>query len=388
MKWSIATLLLFLTLLLDAQGSGRNSRPKRKERISHEAIAFPGASVEKCPSDSSCVPMEKCPSEFKNVRQKRPTICKWEVDSPLICCPRIGTNAALKKSPTRFPEGDCARNEVVKIKLLKTSGGRLSLVKRQLNQGFHGTVVGGTNVKFISSYPFMAAIYQTSGKEKMFLCGGTLLSKTVILTAAHCFLSMDKTSTYMVQMGSVRAQIDGSIANLPEFEVTSVVLHPGFQYPILYNDIALIKFKGLTEYSTSIRPICLMSKAEDRKATTKLTILGWGSKKSGGSQSSELQEADLNVISNSNCNATLGKMGALTVSFPGGINTKVMCAGSPPNVSRDACQGDSGGPATILIDGIWRQRGVVSGGIGCGIPGNPGLYTRVSEYVTWIQENA
>ena len=39
------------------------------------------------------------------------------------------------------------------------------------------------------------------------------------------------------------------------------------------------------------------------------------------------------------------------------------------------------------IDSRWIQLGIVSFGNKCGEPSYPGVYTRVSEYRDWINEN-
>ena len=66
----------------------------------------------------------------------------------------------------------------------------------------------------------------------------------------------------------------------------------------------------------------------------------------------------------------------------------MFCAGR--TIGKDACQGDSGGPLveqTIDKDGYPRHElaGITSWGIGCAV-GFPGVYTRVSIYVDWIEK--
>ncbi|PNF43461.1 hypothetical protein B7P43_G10804 [Cryptotermes secundus] len=53
----------------------------------------------------------------------------------------------------------------------------------------------------------------------------------------------------------------------------------------------------------------------------------------------------------------------------------------------DSCEGDSGGPMVIQRpDKRWLLAGVISWGIGCAEPNQPGVYTRISEFREWINQ--
>ncbi|KYN50460.1 Transmembrane protease serine 7, partial [Trachymyrmex cornetzi] len=50
--------------------------------------------------------------------------------------------------------------------------------------------------------------------------------------------------------------------------------------------------------------------------------------------------------------------------------------------------GDSGGPMVIqrARDKRWILAGIISWGIGCAAPNQPGVYTRISEFRDWINQ--
>uniref|UniRef100_A0A672FJ68 Peptidase S1 domain-containing protein n=1 Tax=Salarias fasciatus TaxID=181472 RepID=A0A672FJ68_SALFA len=93
-----------------------------------------------------------------------------------------------------------------------------------------------------------------------------------------------------------------------------------------------------------------------------------------GSFSNDLREVEVPVVGNRQCNCNLGV---------GRITDNMLCAGLTEG-GRDACQGDSGGPLVSRQGGVWVQLGIVSFGSGCANPGLPGVYTRVSRYMSWI----
>ena len=65
------------------------------------------------------------------------------------------------------------------------------------------------------------------------------------------------------------------------------------------------------------------------------------------------------------------------------IGDVMICAGE---AGIDSCQGDSGGP--LMCEDQSVQCGIVSWGIGCAFDGFPGVYTEVSAYIDWIDENS
>ncbi|XP_058615098.1 suppressor of tumorigenicity 14 protein-like isoform X2 [Onychostoma macrolepis] len=91
---------------------------------------------------------------------------------------------------------------------------------------------------------------------------------------------------------------------------------------------------------------------------------------------SVLQKAEVHIINNTVCNNLMDD----------GITPHMICAGVLSG-GVDACQGDSGGPMTSTeSNGRMFLAGVVSWGDGCGRRNRPGVYTRVTEYRSWIRQ--
>ena len=123
-----------------------------------------------------------------------------------------------------------------------------------------------------------------------------------------------------------------------------------------------------------VRPICLPEHGQDYDNVTAL-VTGWGRLESRGPRPDVLQEVEVETMTNRACARSHGDHK---------ITNNMICAGSQ---GRDACWGDSGGPLAVMgQDGFYRQIGVVSWGNGCGTPGYPGVYTRVSSLLAWIQD--
>ena len=127
-------------------------------------------------------------------------------------------------------------------------------------------------------------------------------------------------------------------------------------------------------FSIVVQPICLPVPGGDYDNVTAV-VTGWGRLNSSGPLADILQEATVRTLSTEQCRGKYGE---------NRISDNMICAQAD---SRDSCQGDSGGPLAVLgQDGSYSQIGIISWGKGCGRPGYPGVYTRLTALLGWIQK--
>ncbi|XP_036329867.1 serine protease 7-like, partial [Rhagoletis pomonella] len=161
-----------------------------------------------------------------------------------------------------------------------------------------------------------------------------------------------------------------------------VIPHPQYQpnNNNRHHDIALIRLAEDVTYSDFIRPVCLPL-ASTRQAINVgelLTVAGWG-RTLLARQSNVKQELAVPVVEHDAC---ARKFSSRNVN----LITSQLCAGG--EFSKDSCDGDSGGPLMRQsTNNRWYLEGVVSFGNRCGLEGWPAVYTRVADYVDWIEQS-
>ncbi|XP_058401109.1 transmembrane protease serine 4 isoform X4 [Diceros bicornis minor] len=225
-------------------------------------------------------------------------------------------------------------------------------------------VVGGEKAS-VDSWPWQVSIQY----NKQHICGGSILDPHWILTAAHCFRKHLDVSNWKVRAGSDK------LGNFPSLPVAKIfIIEHNTTYP-KEKDIALVKLQFPLTFSGTVRPICLPFSDEKLPPATPLWVIGWGfTEQDGGKMSDTLLQASVQVIDSARCNAE--------DAYQGEVTEKMLCAGVLEG-GVDTCQGDSGGPLMYHSD-QWQVVGIVSWGHGCGGPGTPGVYTRVTAFLNWI----
>ncbi|KAF2883263.1 hypothetical protein ILUMI_22910, partial [Ignelater luminosus] len=217
------------------------------------------------------------------------------------------------------------------------------------------------------------------------LCGGSLISDNFVLTAAHCVISAVYGPVQWARMGTINLK-EPKKGGIPgDFEIVGRYVHPEYKRPSVYNDIALLKLNQSVVRSEYVQPACLNTEFQINKF---VEAVGWGKTAFTGDSTNNLLKVFLEIYSNAICRKSYINLSKVVLR-DGILDEKQVCAGGGLNESKDTCQGDSGGPLHQLLKEnvykLYRVVGVTSFGKACGVQNIPGIYTRVSYYVPWIE---
>lgn len=387
-----------------------------------------------------CKPFKRCPLVYDAIkailRGRTPQLTLNEIKDRVcshrprkVCCNPLTTTPPPTTSTTRrttsYPSPPAVWDEIPQEQRSGTWQPSGWDCGQKIETGF---VVGGKDAD-LGDYPFIALLGYYSHKRRRteYKCGGTLINRRYVVTAAHCSRAADP--IYEVLLGENDIAVDPECktsggkttcyASPQRFRIRpeDITVHEQWDrtkvttegYDILLIRLpSLARFEGdFNEYypnannSYAVNAVCMPWNGESDLPDASYTqrprpghpkgnmyISGWGRTKNVGLGEfttelavfeSRLQDLVLPPVTNDRCTQQ---------GFP--VNDRMLCAGGLKG--KDSCNGDSGGP--LITRTVDRRSGVQStawltgivsyGTRRCG-EGKPGVYTRVSSYIDWIK---
>ena len=201
-------------------------------------------------------------------------------------------------------------------------------------------------------------------------CGAVYLKDNFVLTAAHCLYRIKNLpNTIKIQFNKKNLADNGLV-----FGVTKIIIHPNYNAKTSNFDFAILTLDS-NPSNFGIKNNLILGKEEFYKKGIPYTILGYGATSFQGQASPVLQTATINFVDTSETKYTKNDIKP-SMFLAGGLNSSGKII--------DTCQGDSGGPLFCKIDKQTFVLGLTSWGVGCGLPGYPGVYAKVSVVAPWI----
>ncbi|KAF5286000.1 hypothetical protein FQR65_LT12997 [Abscondita terminalis] len=219
-------------------------------------------------------------------------------------------------------------------------------------------IIGGDNA-LPGEFPYQVSLRE----ENVHFCGGSIIGRRWILTAAHCVFGTN-TASVKVVVGTNKLDSGGKM-----YSIINYILHENYNSQTAENDVAVIQIKQNITLCSKVKIIPLAATLPPNGV--KCVVSGWGDTSYPFSVTpNDLKRVYLYLISLAECKANLTELSVFNSN---------LC--TLRQAGYGVCFGDSGSPLKYLT----KQIGIVSFGIPCG-KGRPDVYSSVPFFKPWITD--
>lgn len=239
----------------------------------------------------------------------------------------------------------------------------------------NGRIVNG-NIATPGQFPYQVALLLAMD-QGVSLCGGSVISSTSVLTAAHCL--PNDVSAVEIVFGAQNLRENEPSQQRRMIQRSAFINHPQYNQLTLANDIAVLPFATPVTINPRVQIVALATNNADLFENSEAWVSGFGRYLNEEQRSSDvLRYTDQLIVTNLSCR----------LRFPTLVLETNICSTGGPQLNA-VCHGDSGGPLVVIRNGNPLQVGVVSFGspLGC-TRGTPDVFARVTSFYPWIREVA